>query len=76
MGCAEEQGYKVDVDQVRGRRDLQMSETEVNELIDQFVRKLEPAQMASGFCWSESVKMNILKKEKHWSIGKSSEKCG
>jgi hypothetical protein len=34
--------------------------TGANEWVDRFMRQLERAQLASGFCWSESVKMDVL----------------
>ena len=34
--------------------------TGINEWIERFIRQLERAQLASGFCWSESVKMDVL----------------
>jgi hypothetical protein len=34
--------------------------TGVNEWVNRFVRQLERAQVASGFCWPEEVKMDVL----------------
>jgi hypothetical protein len=34
--------------------------TGVNEWANRFVRQIERAQMASGFCWDEDIKMDVL----------------
>jgi hypothetical protein len=34
--------------------------TGINEWIERFIRQLQRALLASGFCWSESVKMDVL----------------
>jgi hypothetical protein len=34
--------------------------TGINEWIERFVRELERDQLASGICWSENVKVDVL----------------
>jgi hypothetical protein len=35
-------------------------ETGVNGWVNRFVRQLEQAQVASGCCWSEGIKLDVL----------------
>jgi hypothetical protein len=50
MGCAKEQGHETATDKVYGQGDLKGLGTGVIEWVDLFMRQLERAQLASGFC--------------------------
>jgi hypothetical protein len=42
----------------------------INEWSERFIRQLERAQLASCFCWSESVKMDVLENHLEGKPGK------
>ncbi len=52
--------------------------TGVNEWVNRFVRQLERAQIASGFCWSEDINMDLLENHlegnalEYWQIKRES----
>jgi hypothetical protein len=60
MGYTQNKDVKLQLTKFSTKETYKGLGTGINEWIERFVRQLELAQLDSGFCWGESVKMDVL----------------